>query len=40
MFYDNETWLQMSLGLGNQTTHVGILSPGRKRDWFYKGYVP
>lgn len=38
--YGNEDWLQLSLGLGNQTTHVGILSPGRKRDWFYDSYVP
>lgn len=32
--------LQFSFGLGNQTTHVGILSPGRSRDWTYASYVP
>lgn len=32
--------LEMSLGLGNVTTHVGLLSPGRRRDWFYSSYVP
>jgi len=38
--FDTEEDLQFSLGLGNQTTHVGILSPGRKRDWLYSSYVP
>jgi hypothetical protein len=38
--YNNEQWLQISLGLGNLTTHIGILSPGRRRDWFYEGYKP
>lgn len=38
--YNGETWLQMSLGLGGQTTHVGLLSPGRQRDWTYSSYTP
>jgi hypothetical protein len=38
--YEDHEWLQLSLGLGNQTTHVGILSPGRRRVWFYNSYVP
>lgn len=38
--YVHETWMQLSLGLGNQTTHVGIVSPGRRRDWTYSGYAP
>ena len=38
--YDGDEALEMSLGLGNVTTHVGLLSPGRKRDWFYSSYVP
>lgn len=35
-----EPWLQLSLGLGNLTTHVGILSPARGREWHYDSYVP
>lgn len=38
--YNDERWLQLSLGLGNQTTHVGISSPGRRRDWLYASYTP
>ncbi|HZJ10841.1 MAG TPA: D-Ala-D-Ala carboxypeptidase family metallohydrolase [Trueperaceae bacterium] len=38
--YSGEEWLQLSLGLGNLTTHVGILSPGRRREWHYDSYVP
>jgi hypothetical protein len=38
--YQGEEALELSLGLGNVTTHVGLLSPGRKRDWFYSSYVP
>lgn len=37
--YEDAEWLQMSLGLGNQTTHVGLFSPVRRRDWFYDSYV-
>ncbi|MFP4343582.1 MAG: peptidoglycan-binding domain-containing protein [Anaerolineales bacterium] len=38
--YEGEEWLQLSLGLGNRTTHVGLLSPGRRREWTYDSYVP
>lgn len=38
--YNREEWLQLSLGLGNQTTHVGMLSSGRRRDWRYGSYQP
>jgi hypothetical protein len=31
--------LQFSIGLGNVTTHVGVLSPGRRRQWRYDSYV-
>lgn len=34
----DEEWLQVSIGLGNVTTHVGVLSPGREREWFYDSY--
>lgn len=33
-----EPWMQLSLGLGPQTTHVGILSPRGHREWHYNGY--
>ena len=32
-------WLNMSLGLGASTTHVGLLSPRGHRQWFYAGYA-
>jgi hypothetical protein len=35
-----EPWLELSMGFGNKTTHVGILSPGRGRMWTYESYVP
>jgi hypothetical protein len=31
-------WLEMSLGLGNRTTHVGLLSKRGERTWHYKSY--
>ncbi len=30
--------LEISLGLGGKTLHVGIMSPKGKRHWFYKSY--
>lgn len=33
-------WLELSLGLGGRTTHVGIGSPRGARDWFYDSYTP
>ena len=36
---NNESWLQLSRGLGGRTTHVGILSPKGRRKWFYKSYT-
>jgi hypothetical protein len=36
----DEPWLQVSMGLGNETTHVGLLSPIGHRVWKYKNYVP
>ncbi len=38
--YEQETWLELSLGLGYQTTHVGILSPKGQRIWTYSSYQP
>jgi hypothetical protein len=38
--YNDEDWLQVSLGLGGQTTHAGLLSPGRRREWTYSSYTP
>jgi hypothetical protein len=32
-------WLNMSLGLGAATTHVGLLSPRGHREWYYTGYT-
>ncbi|WP_423998688.1 D-Ala-D-Ala carboxypeptidase family metallohydrolase [Haloarcula salina] len=37
---ETDEWLQLSLGFGNRSTHVGLLSPGRGRDWLYDSYVP
>jgi hypothetical protein len=31
-------WLQLSLGLGDRTTHIGILSPRGSREWHYASY--
>ena len=31
-------WLQLSLGLGDRTTHIGILSPRGHREWHYASY--
>jgi len=31
-------WLDLSLGLGNMTTHVGIQSPLGCRVWYYRGH--
>lgn len=33
-------WLQLSLGLGALTTHVGIGSPHGQREWHYTGWRP
>jgi hypothetical protein len=33
-------WLNLSLGLGPQTTHVGIGSPRGHREWHYSGWTP
>jgi hypothetical protein len=33
-------WLGLSLGLGPQTTHVGIGSPKGHREWHYAGWTP
>ncbi|KAA3642024.1 MAG: hypothetical protein DWQ07_25860 [Chloroflexi bacterium] len=36
----DESWLQISLGLGDKTIHVGLLSPKGHRIWHYNDYVP
>ncbi len=36
--YHSLDWLQMSLGLGARTTHVGILSPRGHRHWYYQSH--
>ncbi len=33
-------WLQLSLGLDDRTTHVGIGSPKGRREWHYAGWRP
>ena len=33
-------WMQLSLGLGALTTHVGIGSPRGHREWHYAGWRP
>jgi hypothetical protein len=33
-------WLRLSLGLGAETTHVGIGSPRGHREWHYPGWHP
>lgn len=37
-YYETESWLELSLGLGNRTTHVGMLSPQGSRDGTYSSY--
>jgi hypothetical protein len=32
-------WLGLSMGLGAQTTHVGIVSPRGHREWHYAGWT-
>jgi len=32
--------MRLSLGLGTQTTHVGIDSPRGHREWHYAGWRP
>ena len=36
----NARWLQLSLGLGDRTTHVGIGSVKGRREWHYAGWRP
>jgi hypothetical protein len=36
----NARWLQLSLGLGDRTTHVGIGSAKGRREWHYAGWRP
>lgn len=33
-------WMRLSLGLGAETTHVGIDSPRGHREWHYAGWTP
>ena len=33
-------WMHLSLGLGAETTHVGIGSPRGHREWHYAGWSP
>jgi hypothetical protein len=33
-------WMHLSLGLGAETTHVGIGSPRGHREWHYAGWTP
>lgn len=33
-------WMQVSLGLGERTAHVGLLSDRGHREWHYAGYTP
>lgn len=33
-------WMRISLGLGAETTHVGIDSPHGHREWHYAGWTP
>lgn len=35
-----KAWLQLSLGLGAQTTHIGIGSARGHREWHYAGWSP
>ncbi|WP_058306282.1 hypothetical protein [Gracilibacillus massiliensis] len=36
--YEQEDWLELSLGLGGRSIHFGFLSPNKKRKWYYKSY--
>lgn len=38
-YHDEAPWLEMSLGLGARTTHVGIGSPRGSREWHYDNYT-
>lgn len=33
-------WMQLSFGLGAQTTHIGLGSPRGHREWHYAGWRP
>jgi hypothetical protein len=33
-------WMHLSLGLGAETTHVGLGSPRGHREWHYAGWTP
>lgn len=33
-------WMHLSLGLGAQSTHIGLGSPKGHREWHYAGYRP
>jgi hypothetical protein len=33
-------WMQLSMGLGGATTHIGIGSPKGRREWHYSGWTP
>jgi hypothetical protein len=33
-------WMQLSFGLGAQTTHIGLASPKGHREWHYAGWRP
>ncbi|MCU1274545.1 MAG: hypothetical protein JWO48_1976 [Bryobacterales bacterium] len=35
----SQQWLQLSLGLGDRSTHIGILSPRGHREWHYPSYL-
>jgi hypothetical protein len=39
LLYEDEPWVVLSLGLGNRTTHVGMLSPRGQRVWTYPSYT-
>ena len=34
-----DRWLELSLGLGDRTTHIGMLSPHGSREWHYASYL-
>jgi hypothetical protein len=35
---NSQPWLRLSLGLGDRTTHIGMLSPRGSREWHYASY--
>ena len=37
-FRKQNPWIQMSLGLGARTTHIGLLTKRGERTWTYKSY--